>query len=336
MEVPVQYILQIFFQYAGGPKHKKYTNTYYASCPVCREGKSWLKKKRLYYIPDDNLFYCQNCQRGWNPINWIKEVTGKSYHDILVEAGEFTDSIDSIISRSAPVEQKNTNLSSLPYDSINLFDTLQVKFHRNDKPVIDCLHYIQQRKLDVAINRPRTFYVSLKDKVHKNRLCIPFMNRDGKIVFYQTRAIYEKDEFPAKYLSKINADKTIFGVNNIDVNLDYLFIFEGPIDAMFVRNGLAVGGIRISEAQEKELEDYRMFNKIWVLDNPFVDEASNEKISELIERGERVFIPPPEIDKYKDINELCVAENINKIGTKFIVDNSFSYLQASLRLKRTH
>jgi hypothetical protein len=60
-------------------------------------------------------------------------------------------------------------------------------------------------------------------------------DENGKIIFYQTRAIYKKDETPAKYLSKVGGNKSIYGISNIDQNIDYLFMFEGPIDAMFVK-----------------------------------------------------------------------------------------------------
>jgi len=334
MELPLQYILEVFFQYVGNPKYKSYANVYYGSCPVCREGKSWLKKKRLSFLVSKNFLYCQNCQRGWSPFEWIKEVTGKDYNTILEEAKEFDSSIEEIINRHKKEEvAKKPNTHTLPFDSINLFDTLQVKYHLKEKVVVDCLRYIQNRRLDTAINRPRTFYVSLKDFVHKNRLVIPFTNREGKIAFYQTRAIYKEDEEPAKYLSKINGEKTVFGIDKIDENFDYLFIFEGPINAMFAYNGLAMGGIQISELQAKELEVFRFHKKIWVLDNPFVDEPAREKIENLIERNETVFIMPQEFRQYKDINDLCIAYNNNKVGTKFIVENSFKGMNALLRLK---
>lgn len=333
MDLPLQYIVNKFYQYAGYPKYKKFSNVYEAGCPVCREGDSWQKKRRCYFIPNKNYITCQNEQRTWSPVEWIKEVTGLTYKEIMDEASEFDESINDIIARKKDLIQKKINPYSLPFDSINLFDKLQVMYHKDDQVVIDCLRYIQQRKLDKAINRPKTFYTTLNDKVHKNRLIIPFINRDGKIMFYQTRAIYKKDEEPAKYLSKVCGDKSVFGINNIDVNVEYLFIFEGPIDAMFVKNGLAIGGINMTEIQENELKPYMLHKKIWVMDNPFKDEAGKDKILKLIERGETVFIPPPEFRDFKDLNEICVAHDIDHIGMGYIVKNSYSGLKASVELK---
>jgi hypothetical protein len=333
MDLPVQYVVDKFYQYVGLPRHKRFQNVYEGCCPICREGKSWGKKRRCYYIPDKGLITCQNEQRVWNPIEWIKEVAGLTYYEILKEASEFDESISDIIKRKSGEVQKKANPYTLPHDSINLRDMLQVKYHANNQVVIDCLRYIQQRKLDKAINRPRTFYVSLTDRIHKNRLCIPFINKDGKITFYQTRAIYKQDEDPAKYLSKIGGDKTVFGANTIDESIDYIFIFEGPIDAMFVKNGIAIGGIEMTEIQEEELKPFRFHKRIWVLDNPFIDKTGKDKIAKLIDRGETVFIPSKEFREFKDMNELCVAHNVDHVGLGYMVKNSYEGLKAMIALK---
>ena len=51
-KIPQSYIISKFFSYAGKPtQSRNYLN---GSCPICKEGgNSWLKKKRLYYFPND-------------------------------------------------------------------------------------------------------------------------------------------------------------------------------------------------------------------------------------------------------------------------------------------
>ena len=56
--IPEGYVAEKFYQYAGYPKYKKLTNVYEAGCPICREGKSWGKKRRLYYVVKDNYIFC--------------------------------------------------------------------------------------------------------------------------------------------------------------------------------------------------------------------------------------------------------------------------------------
>ena len=79
------------------------------------------------------------------------------------------------------------------------------------------------------------------DKV-KNRLVIPWTKE-----YYQERALtkqQEKEE--GKYLFPPNVDKPIYGLDTIDTNFKYLFLLEGVFDAIWVKNGLAVGSLILS------------------------------------------------------------------------------------------
>ena len=86
--VPQEYIVEKFFQYAGYPKYKKITNVYEGGCPMCREGKSWGKKRRLYFVAKQDYIFCHNC--GWTgtPITFIQEIEGVTYKQILDELKE--------------------------------------------------------------------------------------------------------------------------------------------------------------------------------------------------------------------------------------------------------
>lgn len=332
MNLPEEYIVQKFYQYTGSPTYNRHTHTYQGCCPVCREGKSWGKKKRLFYLPEKGHFYCHNCSRSWSPVNWIVEVTGLSVKDILQEASNF-DIIPTTI--ESDKKEKKVAVESLPKDSINLFNEQQLSYYNNDPIVQLCLNEIKRRRLNTAINKPKALYISLTDYIHKNRLCIPFYDTKGKIVFYQTRALTKKDKNQsAKYLSKVNADKTVFGIDKIDIDKDNIFIFEGPIDSMFIKNGVAVGGIHLSEVQEKQLSKFPLLKKIWVLDNQKLDKASNEKTKKLLEQGETVFIWPVELKKFKDINDVCIEFKLNHITNKFVIKNSFEGIEGVLRLQK--
>ena len=330
MKIPSQYIIQMFYQYAGFPKYKKGTQVYNGCCPSCREGKSWGKKKRLYYMPKEEYLTCHNCQRSWNPINWIMEQSGMSFKDVLSEAEQY-DSDDFVINESN--NKPLVKVGTLPDDSINLFDHQQVEFYKDNQIVKDVLSVVKKRRLNTAINRPRALYVSLKDFIHKNRLCIPFYNTDGQITYYQTRAIYKKDETDRpKYLSKLHAEKSIFGMHNIDSDFDHLFIFEGPIDSMFVKNGIAMAGISLSEKQEDELKPYIFHSKVWVLDNQLDNKDVKKKLNQLVERGEKIFVWPNKFKDFKDLNEICEKYNLDQISPKFFIDNSFEGVEALMKI----
>jgi hypothetical protein len=333
-DLPHEYVVSKFYELGFYPQQNKYNNTYQCCCPVCREGDSFGKKKRCFYLPDRTQIFCHNCGHGWTPYNWVSEVGGLTYEEIWdeIEDNEF-DVLEKI---DLNEEKKVIKLSSLPEDSINLFDPTQLVYWMNDEKIKIVLKYITDRRLSRAKNRPDALYISFKDRVHKNRLVIPFKDEKGKILFYQSRKIFDWDDKP-KYISKQDAEKSVCGLDKIDTDLDSIFIFEGPIDSFFVRNGTAVGGISkgahsLTQFQRDQYDSLKFFQKIWCLDSQWLDETSRVKTQLLIDQGETVFLWPEKYGtKYKDLNELCVANDLNEISPKFIIDNSHSGVAASMK-----
>jgi len=335
--LPREYIVQKFYQYAGYPKFKKITNVYEAGCPVCREGNSWGKKRRCYYIVEKNNICCHNC--GWfsEPFKWIETVSGLTSKEILSESKNYDILPLDLLADNPKVEQK-INTSKLPKDSINLFDAQQLLFYENNNVVKEALKLIKKRRLDTALNRPQSLWISLIDRIHKNRLIIPFYDKNNDIIFYQSRTIFnDTTKFYPKYLSKVNSERSLYNINNITTDIEHIFITEGPIDAFFIKNGTAVAGIQensstnFTKLQSEQLQDFKLFKKIWVLDSQWNDIASRKKTVKLLGNGETVFIWPERIGKtFKDINELCVTKNLDSISTEFIIENSYNDLKGKL------
>ncbi len=332
-ELPTEYVIQEFYRYSPSANYKKTQAVYNGKCPICNEGKSYNKKSRLFFIPNKNLIFCHNCQRTWSPIKWISEVSKKQFKEIFEESKNFNHLIiPESIEEDELLFKKTKKQTPLPYNSINLSDPIQTTYYKNNEMVKYVLDYIKQRKLDTAINSV-PLYLSLTDFIHKNRLCIPFYNLNNKIDFYQSRVILKNNiNDTAKYLSKMDSDKTIFGINKIDRNFEYLFIFEGPIDSMFVKNGVSMAGLSISSLQKKILDDLFLYKKIWVLDNQLDNKEVIKKYNDLIDNNELVFIWPKNAEKFKDLNELCCHFNLNAINPEFLIKNSFSGMSAKMRL----
>lgn len=333
MQLSEDYIVTKFYQYAGYPKYNRLTKSYNGGCPTCREGSSWGKKRRLYYIPKKNLIFCHNCGLSLRPGKWIQQVSGMNYGEILKENSHFsnTEHIETVQDTpSLPTED-------LPKDSINLFDSTQLNFYKDTPILTKVIKTIQDRRLNTAVNKPKALWLSLNDPVHKERLVIPFYGITDKIEHYQTRTITEKPgtNYP-KYLSKQNSEKTLFGINNIDEENKYIFITEGPIDAFFLENGIAVAGINESskavftKKQEEQIKMFPLHEIVWVLDNQRIDKASRKKTLFLLKQGYKVFLWPEELKNYKDLNEVCVATKLDKISTKFILKNTISGMRGIL------
>ena len=330
-----EYVITKILQYTKRPIKLKYRNGYNFECPVCHEGKSAGKKRRGFYTPDQGYIYCHNCNQGWEAGKWVQLICNITYQEMKreLESYEF-DSTQRVIDTHEPI--KRMSFSTLPDDSINLLDEQQLKYYQSERVIRLALDIIKSRRLNTAINKPKSLWISLKDFVHKNRLVIPFYDEDNQIRFYQSRTILPEDmNDRPKYLSKLNADKRVYGINTIDPNINQLFVFEGPIDSMFVKNGIAVCGLHVTDVQRNILNKYFLYEQIWVPDNQFIDKSGLEKTEQLIEQNCRVFIWPKELRKYKDINDICIAYKLDQVSPKFILDNSFTGIEAKTKLLLT-
>ena len=337
--VPEDYTVSKFFEYAYQPKYNRYNGTYQGGCCICREGGSLGKKRRLYYIPKKDIIFCHNC--GWSsrPFKWILEVSKKDAVELIDELKEFNFTeipINEPIDLPAPVQSE-----TLPKDSINLSDSSQLSFYKDNTIVQKCLDLIKTRRLDTAVNKPKNLYISLADNTHKNRLVIPFCNEQGSIEFYQTRGFLDTDlRNKPKYISKINAEKTLFNIDQVSNDHDTVYIFEGPINAFFTKNSVAVAGITdrssqtFTQRQQAQIDTtLKWYDKIWVLDSQWIDNASLKKSEILLNDGHKVFIWPEKFGtKFKDFNDICIKCNINEISYSFIQKNTFSGIEGILRL----
>lgn len=337
MFLPADYVISKFYELGYYPKHNKFNNTYQCSCPICKEGASLGKKKRCYFIPDKDNIFCHNC--GWSskPAKWICEVSGMSTLELIEDIKQNNSNL-SIEEHPITLHEKRT-VDTLPENCINIFDTAQLEYFKESNILSECIQLIKHRKLDTAINRPDNLYLSLCDKVHKNRLVIPFINEREIIEFYQTRTILQTDKKKPKYLSKINAEKTLFNINKIDPLNENVYIFEGPLNAFFTKNSIAVAGITegkqtFTHRQQEQFNTViRFHKKIWVLDSQWCDTASLKKTEILLHQGEKVFLWPEKYGKrFKDFNDIAMYCNINEISESFIQKNTCEGLTGIIKL----
>lgn len=319
-QLPGQYVLSKFYTYAGEPVFRKFDGNYNASCNICKEGKSWLKKKRLFYYPSSNTFYCFNCSKSYTAWSYIKISSGLSIDEIKLEANQENNSLD-ITKRLTSNSFTSKERPVLPHDSVNLLDLQQQNYFKDNIYFKKALQYLTSRRLNSAVNRSSHYYISFTDYFHQNRLCIPYFSRNSKIEFYQTRAL---DESEPRYLNKIGCDKTIFGAERIKTNLEFIFIFEGPVDAMFVQNGTCLAGLTLNNTQLKQLSEFPFHEKIWVLDNPNKDQAAKEKIKDLLLQKEKVFRWPLN-SPFKDFNEWALSEGTDEIPYDMIVNSLYQF-----------
>lgn len=327
--LPSDYVSQYVYQYAGYVKEKK-NGMLQGGCPICHEGDSWQKSARFYYNPnlegERNTCYCHNCGHSSNSVSFIMTLTGMTFKEVMMESKDY-DVIPRDINYDDFEKQfdHKTETEDLPLNSINLFDKNQLNYYKDNEVVRLAVHYIVSRKINKSPNKPKALYLSLDDYTHKNRLIIPYYE-NGKIIWYQSRKLLDDDS--PKYLSKVNSERSLYNLDNIDEDIPYLFIFEGAIDSMFVKNGTCLSGITengefvLTERQEKQLSRFPFHEKVWIMDSPYLDAAARKKSSMLFHRGEKVFQWPEKVGNVcKDFNDIIMKSNKKEIPQEFILGN---------------
>jgi hypothetical protein len=296
------------------------------SCPICREGKSYGKKQRCFLLKD-GFFFCHNCSETYTPYKFFNYLSPISYKDFVNEYFDYSggqnikDQNSLEILNLEDIPESETDYS-LPSGSICLDDETQLAFYKNDYKVKKALEYCKARRLFSAINKVPLYYTE-KDFIHKNRIILPYFE-NGRVSYYQSRLISETGDQP-KYLSKTSQKTCFFNQDNIAWELPYIFIFEGPIDSMFVQNGIGMGGLTCNKAQKDILNIYKFTHDvIFVLDNQLDNKEVVARYLKLEEDGEKVFLWSD--IKEKDINEWAVKNSKNKFDWEQIVADTGSPL----------
>jgi 5S rRNA maturation endonuclease (ribonuclease M5) len=335
VELAPDYIIQQFYTYCKRPQYKKGQGVYNAECPVCKEGSSSGTKRRLFYFPDEHYFYCFNCSRSWSEFNWLQEVTRESTASILKNSKTHVVDLTDKNFDFLAVDTYNVTEDKevLPTDAIDLLCTQQIEFIKAKYPqktllLNKLLNYLQERRLTTAINKPKSFFVSFDSKLHGNRLIIPFYDENNKLYTFQSRTL-QADEYP-KYITN-PGEKCLYGENNILETLPYIFILEGPIDAMFIQNGVGIGGSTITDRQLETLRKHFDKELIYIFDNDKNNSEMKKTIVKHIKNNKKVFIWPKELKEFKDLNEVCCRFKIDQISSDFILKNSFSGIEAEVR-----
>jgi hypothetical protein len=330
VELPQSYIIDKFHAYSAFI----YTSPTYLNgcCPVCGEGEHWGKKRRLYYLINDDYLYCHNCAESWTPYYWIREVSGMTFKEIKNELSGYDFDLKFRIFIEN-VEEKAFEIPTLPGECVNLKDDLQVNYFSSHPIVKKAKDYCISRRLFTAKNAPKTFYCCLNDKYHGNRLIIPFYNEKGKIESYISRKLLDADTKP-KYLIKHGGKKPIFNLDKVDENYPYIFIFEGQIDCMFLKNGVAVAGTRLTEDQDYKLtQSFPFHTRVWVLDNyRFENKEVIDVIKDKMKQNQLVFMYSNEFSEFKDLNEYCTKQGQDFIDPALVLNDCFTGEKGIIRL----
>ena len=112
----------------------------------------------------------------------------------------------------------------------------------------------------------------------------------------------------------------IYGLDNIRRDAP-VFVTEGPIDSTFLRNSIAMCGA------DGDVGKWGVSTPVWVYDNEPRSKEITTRISDTIDRGDKVVIWPKNVSE-KDINDMVLAgHDVQSI----VESNVYEGLEAKLK-----
>lgn len=351
--VPLHLMLNFIQRYSGDYEQLP-NNEYRCGCPICHEGESWGKNKRLYFNSEKGVVQCHNCGYKSTAIRFIANVSGKEIHKVMkeIDAERAIDekevNIDALYSKhlaesalkqdgiaksTTTIEQALGKKCTLPFDAVDIINdgaTVEyIALNQGKKGIIKACKYANDRGLYDCVN-PGPLYFSETDFSHSFRLIIPFYGLDGKLTFFQSRSYLERDK-ERRYIGSYGHSKGLYGIERVDFDAPHLFFQEGPLNCFFLKNSMGLAGISKTGEEiftAKQREQIKFVNKdkmIFILDNHKIDKTAESKMKYLRSSGYKVFDWPDEMDfsKYKDLNEYCLAKQIPGVDGDFIAKYSF-------------
>ena len=305
------------------------------SCPICGDSESDRKKARgyIYNKRGTSLYHCHNC-------------------GVTMGVPKFIRTVDSVLYSEYSLEKLKGNKTPEQVDLESFVEKMKKPVFMTDG-VLKGLKKISQLKPDhpakvIVENRkiPPPYHSKMflcpNFKAHTNqfvpnkfedisrdetRILIPFIDKEKRVHAYQGRAI--RDSGP-RYITIVldEAVPKLYGLDTVDFTKK-TYVFEGPIDSMFVPNSIATAGGDLVSA----LSGIDKSSLVVVYDNEPRNRDTVKKIDKAVLMGYSVCIWPENLD-YKDVNDMVLG-GLSPEFIKHIIDtHTYRDLSAMLALTK--
>ena len=291
-------------------------NLYNFRCPICGDSKKNKSKTRgyLYNIKADINFRCHNCGASMTFSNFLKQLDPVIHKQYVFERFK-----NNSTGRGTVVEEPTFKFEEPKFKTkLSIPPCSEVQRGRE---------YLEKRRLD-----PEKFYWaedftgfvnSIKPTFGSNvpkesRIIIPlYYNKN--LIGVQGRSLLPNS---VKYITTIfyNDAPKIYGLDTIRKSSP-VFVTEGPFDSTLIRNSIAMCGA------DGDVRKWGISDPVWVYDNEPRSKEITTRISNTIDRGDKVVIWPNNL-KEKDINDMVLAGHSVQ---ELLESNIYNGLKAKLQ-----
>jgi hypothetical protein len=271
-------------------------NLYNFRCPICGDSQKNKNKTRgyIYQVKNNTNFKCHNCGSSMSFNNFVKTIDPTLHKQYTLEKFKEGHTGRNFVVESPkleftkPVFKKSINLPKASSDS-------RAKEYLVNRKIDPDKFYFADKFMEWTNTQKQTFDTILRDE---SRIVIPMYDETKNLIGFQGRSLGKSF---TKYITVMLNDDSpkIYGLEKID-RKQSIYIVEGPFDSTFVENSVAMCGSDI-DVRSFDWSDY-----IWVLDNEPRNREIVNRVSRVINRGDRVVIWPNGLME-KDINDMVLA-----------------------------
>jgi len=310
----------------------KGSGKYNFRCPICGDSKKRATLKRGWATNYKNTLFihCYNCDYSSSFSKFLKLYFPQYYPDYIKEKFQSKDIF------KKETKRDSVDIFATEYDHLDLQKIGELP--SNHKAVA----YLKQRKIDAKqynefyysdefsywVNQHINDSLFSDQKFYDPRIVIPFYNRYKKIFALQGRTINGQNP---KYLT-VKMDQSedkLFGLDKVHFTSP-IFLFEGPLDSLFIHNSLACAG---SLSNVDTVLKYTNKDNITIVpDNDFRNKQTKKFIEESLKHGYKTVIWPNGTN-FKDINEAIIKGYTEEQICSMIKNNTYSGLMGFSKLK---
>lgn len=289
-------------------------------CPMCGDSQKNKSRARgyLYQKKSDLNYKCHNCGVTATFAYFLKGLDEILYKEYVMERYK-----DGLTGKSTVVPNSKL-ISKKPIFKPSIFKDLPKISELNTSH--PAKQYLTNRKIS-ELYFTKFYYAEdfnlwsgSKNTYKESRIIIPLRTFENKVFGYQGRSLDPNSKL--RYITAIlDAEyPKVFGLDRLNKE-ETTYVTEGPFDSTFIPNAIALCGA------DGDLNQWGINNLVWVYDNEPRNAEIHNRITKVIERGDKVVIWPSSI-KEKDINDMVIA---GYSPEDIIKNNTFKGLEAKVK-----
>lgn len=273
-------------------------------CMLCGDSKKNKHKKRGWFLshhnqPNVTVFKCFNCGVTTNLNNILSELNPQLYKEYKYEKYIEPFKEDKKVEEQKPKPAiinfiKYNDFISNKLISTKCSDYLINKRNFSLKQSKDFFYVDNFGEYLQTLPNNEKYSNSFKNTFPK--IVIPFFDNNKNVHMMQFRSVDEHDK--QRYMTiRLNDNfPKIWGLHKINVS-KRIYVCEGPFDASFIDNGLAMGGADIN------LKGLKKYNQeiVYVFDNERRNKQIVDRMYKMVDQGYSIFLWP--YTDEKDIND---------------------------------